>query len=146
MSELNGFDAYSPREIAMRVETVGVTKARMATLPLLMLGMLAGAFIGLGALFFVLVKSDATLSFAVSQVLGGVVFSLGLLLVMLLFSFGENLEALAYLYWPALVLLGIAARRRFRHPWQRNVRLARNAIARRESQRQSNRHPGYAAQ
>ena len=76
MSELNGFDAYSPREIAMRVETVGVTKARMATLPLLMLGVLAGAFIGLGALFFVLVKSDATLSFAVSQVLGGVVFSL----------------------------------------------------------------------
>ena len=72
--------------------------------------------------------------------------ALGLLLVMLLFSFGENLEALAYLYWPALVLLGIAARRRFRHPWQRNVRLARNAIARREAQWPSNRHPGYAAQ
>lgn len=57
--------------------------------------------------------------------------ALGLLLVMLLFSFGENLEALAYLYWPALLLLGIAARRRFRHPWWRNVRLAKVAIARR---------------
>jgi formate transporter len=99
MSELNGFDAYSPREIAMRVETVGVTKARMATLPLLMLGVLAGAFIGLGALFFVLVKSDATLSFAVSQVLGGVVFSLGLLLVVVagaeLFT-GNNLLVMAW--------------------------------------------------
>lgn len=99
MSELIGFDAYSPREIAMRVETVGVTKARMATLPLLMLGVLAGAFIGLGALFFVLVKSDATLSFAVSQVLGGVVFSLGLLLVVVagaeLFT-GNNLLVMAW--------------------------------------------------
>jgi formate/nitrite transporter len=99
MSELNGFDAYSPREIAMRVETVGVTKARMATLPLLMLGVLAGAFIGLGALFFVLVKSDASLSFAVSQVLGGVVFSLGLLLVVVagaeLFT-GNNLLVMAW--------------------------------------------------
>jgi formate/nitrite transporter len=99
MSELNGFDAYSPSEIAMRVETVGVTKARMATLPLLMLGVLAGAFIGLGALFFVLVKSDASLSFAVSQVLGGVVFSLGLLLVVVagaeLFT-GNNLLVMAW--------------------------------------------------
>ncbi|MDP3828868.1 MAG: formate transporter FocA, partial [Polaromonas sp.] len=59
MSELFGSDAYAPREIAERIETVGVAKARMATLPLLMLGVLAGAFIGLGSLFFVIVKSDA---------------------------------------------------------------------------------------
>ena len=99
MPELNAFDAYAPREIALRVETVGVAKARLATLPLLMLGVLAGAFIGLGALFFVLVKSDATLSFAVSQVLGGVVFSLGLLLVVVagaeLFT-GNNLLVMAW--------------------------------------------------
>lgn len=48
MSELFGSDAYAPREVAQRIETVGVAKARMATLPLLMLGVLAGAFIGLG--------------------------------------------------------------------------------------------------
>ena len=77
MTELYGSDAYAPREIAQRVESVGVAKARLETLPLLMLGVLAGAFIGLGALFFVLVKSDATLSWAVSQVLGGVVLVLG---------------------------------------------------------------------
>lgn len=43
MSELYGADAYAPREVALRVETVGVAKARLATLPLLMLGVVAGA-------------------------------------------------------------------------------------------------------
>ena len=46
-----------------------------------MLAILAGAFIGFGAMFFNLVLSDATLGFAAQRVLGGVVFSLGLLLV-----------------------------------------------------------------
>jgi len=46
MSELYGSDAYAPAEVAQRIETIGVAKARLATLPLLMLGVLAGAFIG----------------------------------------------------------------------------------------------------
>jgi len=98
MSELYGSDAYAPAEVAQRIETVGVAKARLATLPLLMLGVLAGAFIGLGAMFFTLVKSDPTLSFAVSAVLGGLVFSMGLLLVVAgaeLFT-GNNLLAMAW--------------------------------------------------
>jgi len=99
MSELYGSDSYAPREIAERIETVGVAKARMATLPLLMLGGLAGAFIGLGSLFYVLVKSDPSLGFAAGSVLGGLVFSLGLLLVVVagaeLFT-GNNLLALAW--------------------------------------------------
>ena len=99
MSELYGSDAYAPAEVAQRIETVGVAKARLATLPLLMLGMLAGAFIGLGAMFFTLVKSDPTLGFAGSAVLGGLVFSMGLLLVVVagaeLFT-GNNLLAMAW--------------------------------------------------
>lgn len=99
MSDLFGSDAYAPREIAQRIETVGVAKARMATLPLLMLGVLAGAFIGLGSLAFLLVKADASLGFATSQWLGGLVFSIGLLLVVVagaeLFT-GNNLLALAW--------------------------------------------------
>ena len=99
MSELYGSDSYAPREIAERIETVGVAKAHMATLPLLMLGGLAGAFIGLGSLFYVLVKSDPSLGFAAGSVLGGLVFSLGLLLVVVagaeLFT-GNNLLALAW--------------------------------------------------
>ncbi|HWI81484.1 formate/nitrite transporter family protein [Ramlibacter sp.] len=99
MSELYGSDAYAPLEVARRVETVGVAKARMATLPLAMLGVLAGAFIGLGAMLFVIVKSDATLGFAAAQIGGGLVFSLGLLLVVVagaeLFT-GNNLLAMAW--------------------------------------------------
>lgn len=99
MPEIYGFDVFSPKEIASRVETIGVAKARLPLLPMLMLGVLAGAFIGLGALYFVIVKSDPTLGFATAQVLGGVVFSLGLILVVVagaeLFT-GNNLLALAW--------------------------------------------------
>ena len=99
MSEIFGSDAYAPREVAQRVENVGVVKARLPLLPLALLGVLAGAFIGLGALFFTIVKSDATLGFASAQVLGGVAFCLGLLLVVVagaeLFT-GNNLLAMAW--------------------------------------------------
>ncbi|MBL0121568.1 MAG: formate/nitrite transporter family protein [Betaproteobacteria bacterium] len=99
MSEIFDLDAYSPKQIAARVETIGVAKARLPLLSMLMLSMLAGAFIGLGGLYFVLVKSDPSLGFAARQVLGGVVFSLGLILVVVagaeLFT-GNNLLAMAW--------------------------------------------------
>ena len=78
MSAPDSLDAYAPGEISQRVATVGVAKAELATVPLLMLGVLAGAFIGLGALLFVLVRADTSLGFASSAVLGGLVFALGL--------------------------------------------------------------------
>jgi formate/nitrite transporter len=99
MGPNSAFDAYSPREIAERVESVCVAKASTRLLSLVMLGILAGAFIGLGSLFYVIVVSDSTLGFAASRVLGGVVFSLGLLLVVVagaeLFT-GNNLLAMAW--------------------------------------------------
>lgn len=99
MSEIFGFDAFSPKEIALRVETIGVTKARLPLLSMIMLGILAGAFIGLGALYFVLISSDAELGFAARRVLGGVAFSLGLILVVVagaeLFT-GNNLLVMAW--------------------------------------------------
>jgi formate/nitrite transporter len=99
MSELFGFDVFSPKEIATRVETIGVAKARLPLLSMLMLSLLAGAFVGLGALYFVLVRSDPSLGFAARQVLGGMVFSLGLVLVVVagaeLFT-GNNLLAMAW--------------------------------------------------
>jgi len=94
-----GFDAFAPAQIAERVNELGVAKARLPILSTLMLGGLAGAFIGLGALFFVLVQSDASLGFAAKRVLGGTVFALGLLLVVVagaeLFT-GNNLLAMAW--------------------------------------------------
>lgn len=99
MSEVFGFDAFSPKEIAAKIETIGVSKARLPFLSMLLLGVLAGAFIGLGGLYFVIVKSDASLGFASIQLLGGLTFSLGLILVVVagaeLFT-GNNLLAMAW--------------------------------------------------
>jgi formate transporter len=95
---LFGFDAYSPQEIAALVRKSGVKKAGLPLLPQVMLAILAGAFIGLGALYYVIVRSDPTLGFAVRQVLGGGVFCLGLVMVVIagaeLFT-GNNLLVMA---------------------------------------------------
>ena len=99
MGPNSGFDVYSPSEIAERVERVCVAKTSTRLLSLVMLGMLAGAFIGLGSLFYVIVVSDSTLGFAASRIVGGAAFSLGLLLVVVagaeLFT-GNNLLAMAW--------------------------------------------------
>lgn len=99
MTGMPSFDAYSPREIAQRVHEACLMKARLSFLQLAMLGMLAGAFIGLGALYYVIVASDPQLGFALQRVLGGAVFSLGLLLVVVagaeLFT-GNNLLAMGW--------------------------------------------------
>jgi len=94
-----GVDAYAPREIAARVSAIGVTKARMPLASQCLLAVLAGAFIGLGAMMSMLVASDASLGFATGRLLGGLVFSLGLVLVVVagaeLFT-GNNLLAMAW--------------------------------------------------
>jgi formate transporter len=51
-NEVFGLDACSPREIAARVKAVGVVKARMPLPAMALLGVLSGAFIGLGGLVF----------------------------------------------------------------------------------------------
>jgi formate transporter len=98
MNELFGFDVYAPKEIAEKIETIGVTKARLPVLSQITLGLLAGGFIGLGALYFTIVASDASLGFAASRILGGVAFSFGLILVVVagaeLFT-GNNLLVMA---------------------------------------------------
>lgn len=99
MPELSGSDAYAPAQVAERVRAAGVRKARQPALTLWLLGALAGAFIGLGALMFTLVASDSSLGFASTRLLGGLVFSLGLLLVVVagaeLFT-GNNLIVMAW--------------------------------------------------
>jgi formate/nitrite transporter len=99
MAEIFGFDAYAPKEIAEKVESVGVAKARLPLVSQIALGVLAGGFIGLGALYFTLITSDPNLGFAPSRLLGGVAFSLGLILVVIagaeLFT-GNNLLVMAW--------------------------------------------------
>lgn len=97
--ELPVSDAYPPEEIARRVERLGVAKARAETLTLLVLAVLAGAFISLGGLFFTVVVTGSTLGFGPTRLLGGVAFALGLILVVVagaeLFT-GNNLIAMAW--------------------------------------------------
>src|SRR5690606_5297507 len=77
-----GLAAYRPAEIARRIDEAGVQKARLALLPLTALGMLPGAFIGFGALFFLVTMTGAAdAGFGPSRLLGGAAFSLGLILV-----------------------------------------------------------------
>ena len=47
--------------------------------------------------------------------------ALGMLLTLLVFSFGENLEVLAYLFWPGLVIIGISMRRHFVNPFRQRL-------------------------
>lgn len=76
-------DALSPAQIEQKAEDVGEGKASMRPSQAFVLACLAGLFIGMGGMFMLLVKSDSTLPFAVSQLLGGLAFSLGLFAVVM---------------------------------------------------------------
>jgi len=92
-------DAYAPADMAQRVVRVGVAKAKLHAADSLILAVLAGAFIGLGAAFATLVTTNPEMGFGPTRVLGGVAFSLGLILVVVagaeLFT-GNNLVAMAW--------------------------------------------------
>ena len=92
-------DALPPAEIARRCERAGVAKANLSLPATLGLAVLAGAFIALGAVFMTTVTTGAAaLPFGLGRLLGGLVFSLGLILVVLagaeLFT-GNNLMVMA---------------------------------------------------
>jgi formate/nitrite transporter len=112
MSEVR-IDALLPQEMATRAEYLGVRKAEMPFLKMFMLSVLAGAFIALGAIFATTVSAgsmaittasgDAAFStglpYGVTRLLAGLVFSLGLILVVVggaeLFT-GNNLIVMAW--------------------------------------------------
>lgn len=76
-------DDYSPQGIAIRVRAAGVAKAKLQSLPLLLLSIMAGAYIALGALLYTLVVADSSFGAGPTRLLGGIVFSLGLVLVVI---------------------------------------------------------------
>lgn len=94
----DGHDLYSPQEIARKVEHLGVTKANLPFGQMAALAGMAGGFIALGGLFYLLVVSDVKGGYGVQQLLGGAVFTLGLLLCSVagaeLFT-GNNLLSIA---------------------------------------------------
>jgi formate/nitrite transporter len=112
MSELR-IDSLLPAEMATRAEYLGVRKAEMPLFNMLMLSILAGAFISLGAIFATTVSAggmsvtaaDGNVAFStglpygITRLLTGLVFCLGLILVVVggaeLFT-GNNLIVMAW--------------------------------------------------
>ena len=97
-SPMTGVEAYTPAEVARLVETRGVTKARGAFVPTFALGVLAGAFIALGAALSTVVGTGSALGFGPARWLAGLAFSVGLILVVVagaeLFT-GNNLVVMS---------------------------------------------------
>lgn len=98
-NSVNNPDSLLPSEMAVRAEYVGVTKAHMSIVKTTSLAVLAGAFIAFGAVFSTIVTAGSTMSFGVTKLLGGITFSLGLILVVIggaeLFT-GNNLMIMAW--------------------------------------------------
>ena len=96
-----GMDAFPPAKIAEQAENVGVLKADLDFWTLLVLAILAGAFIALGAMFSTTVTSGAQghIYFGLVKLLAGLSFCLGLILVVVagaeLFT-GNNLIIMAF--------------------------------------------------
>jgi formate transporter len=98
-AEIN-FDAYPPPGMASKAEGVGAKKAGLDALTMFALAVLAGAFIAVGALFATTVLAGtSTIPYGVARLLGGLVFTTGLILVVVggaeLFT-GNNLIIMAF--------------------------------------------------
>jgi formate transporter len=94
-------DALLPAEMAVKAEEIGVKKANMDPTRMFVLGVLAGAFIALGAVFSTTVTAGTSgaMSYGLVRLSAGLVFSLGLVLVIVggaeLFT-GNNLIVMAW--------------------------------------------------
>jgi formate transporter FocA len=95
------FDAFLPPAMAQKAENTGVAKANLDAVKMFFLAILAGAFIAMGAIFATTVTAGASgaLPFGLTKLLGGLVFCLGLILVVVagaeLFT-GNNLIVMAW--------------------------------------------------
>ena len=74
-------DAYKPGKIAALVQGAGVSKAQLPLFQMFVLAVLAGAFIGFGGAAYTAVMSGVDATLGPARMLGGLVFSLGLILV-----------------------------------------------------------------
>ncbi len=96
----SSFDELLPAEMAAKAQSIGIKKAKLDFLSTFALGILAGAFIALGCIFFTVSQTGAAaMPWGVSRVIGGLAFSLGLILVIVggaeLFT-GNNLIVMAW--------------------------------------------------
>jgi|SRR6266542_3202324 len=95
-----GLDALPPPQMAGKAEQVGLTKSGLDAATTFALAVLAGAFIALGAAFATTTTTGGgAMPYGVARLLGGLTFSLGLILVIVagaeLFT-GNNLIVMAW--------------------------------------------------
>lgn len=84
MSDFGKFvDAFTPAEVAEKVKTVGVDKANMRFLSLVILSLMAGAFIAFGAMYYTVAITDNGAAYGLTKVVGGLAFSLGFIMVVI---------------------------------------------------------------
>ncbi len=113
MSEQISFDAFLPATMAAKAEDLGVKKAALPAIKMFLLAILAGAFIGIGAIFATTVAAGAIsvkdptgasafttgLPYGIVRLLVGLAFTVGLILVVVggseLFT-GNNLIIMAF--------------------------------------------------
>ena len=93
-------DALLPPEMAERAEAIGETKTQLDLVSTFVLALLAGAFIAWGGVFSTIVVTDGeAMPYGVTKLIGGLAFSLGLILVIVagaeLFT-GNNLIVMAW--------------------------------------------------
>ncbi len=82
MSDQISFDALLPPAMATKAEDLGVKKANLKFLNMFLLAVLAGAFIGIGAIFATTTAAgSSTLPYGVARFLVGLTFTVGLILV-----------------------------------------------------------------
>ena len=93
------FDAIMPASMAVRAEQSGIKRAATDPVTIFVLSILAGAFISFGAVFATTVTAGTGLSYGVGRLLTGLVFSAGLVMVIIagaeLFT-GNNLIVMAW--------------------------------------------------
>lgn len=81
-ADTNLIESLMPSDMALACEAAGAAKAGRDAIALIVLGVLAGAFIALGAIFMTVVLTGAgELPWGIARLLAGLVFSLGLILV-----------------------------------------------------------------
>ena len=96
-----GIDALLPPEMAAKAARIGADKARIDSIRLLALAVLAGAFIAFGAMISTVAATaaDGAMPYGVAKLVAGLAFSVGLILVVVggaeLFT-GDNLMVMAW--------------------------------------------------
>lgn len=83
MAPSSAVEAHPPAEIARRIERLGVTKCSLPPHRRALLSIAAGAFIALGCIAYQVALAGWQGSYGAGQILGGLVFNLGLALVAL---------------------------------------------------------------